>query len=112
MAIVVIAQNLVDSSPSLGKGLRAKMEEKHSQGHCIETTQLNESFAEQNVELLGKPLSACHHLHLGIAQIAFTPPPPALKRALWGTFFRPDLSDFVKSPFWGYVSATKNPGKP
>ena len=40
------------------------------------------------------------------------PPPPALKRALWGTFFRPDLSDFVKSPFWGYVSATKNPGKP
>ena len=48
MAIVVIAQNLVDSSPSLGKGLRAKMEEKHSQGHCIETTQLNETFAEQN----------------------------------------------------------------
>ena len=26
-------------------------------------------------------------------------PSPALKRALWGTFFRPDLSDFVKSPF-------------
>ena len=52
MAIVVIAQNLVDSSPSLGKGLRAKMEEKHLQGHCIETTQLNETFAEQNVELL------------------------------------------------------------
>ena len=50
-------------------------------------------------------------LYLGIAQIAITPP-PALKRALWGTFFRPDLSDFVKSPFWGYVSATKNPGKP
>ena len=40
------------------------------------------------------------------------PPPPALKRALWGTFFRADLSHFVKSPFWGYVSATKNPGKP
>ena len=52
MAIVVIAQNLVDSSPSLGKGLRAKMEEKHPQGHCIETTHLNETFAEQNVELL------------------------------------------------------------
>ena len=52
MAIVVIAQNLVDSSPSLGKGLRAKMEEKHSQGHCIEITQLNETFVEQNVELL------------------------------------------------------------
>ena len=52
MAIVVIAQNLVDSSPSLGKVLRAKMEEKHSQGHCIETTQLNETFAEQNAELL------------------------------------------------------------
>ena len=27
------------------------------------------------------------------------PPPPALKRALWGTFFRADLSDFVKSLF-------------
>ena len=27
--------------------------------------------------------------------------PPALKRALWGTFFRADLSNFVKSPFWG-----------
>ena len=62
-------------------------------------------------ELSGKHLSTCHHLHLGIAQIAFTPP-PALKRALWGTFFRADLSNFVKSPFWGYISATKNPGKP
>ena len=40
------------------------------------------------MEKLGKPLSACHHLYLGIAQIAITPPPPALKRALWGTFFR------------------------
>ena len=32
-------------------------------------------------------------------------PPPALKRALWGTFFRADLSKFAKSPFWRYISA-------
>ena len=50
--------------------------------------------------------------YLGIAQMAIAPPPPALKRALWGTFFRADLSDFVKSLFWGYISATKNPSKP
>ena len=39
--------------------------------------------------------------YLGIAQMAIAPPPtpPALKRALWGTFFRADLSDFVKSLF-------------
>ena len=37
--------------------------------------------------MLGKPLSICLHLYLGIAQIAITPP-PALKRAPWGTFFQ------------------------
>ena len=36
--------------------------------------------------------------YLGIAQIAITPP-PALKRALWGIFFRADLSKFSKSLF-------------
>ena len=60
----------------------------------------------------GKPPSNSCRRHLGIALLAFAPPPPALKRALWGTFFRADLSNFVKSPFWGYISATKNPGKP
>ena len=43
--------------------------------------------------LLGKPLSTCLHLYLGIAQIAITPP-PALKRALWGTFFQARFSHF------------------
>ena len=104
---------------------------KKNPAHLLSCTQLHSDFSAPGSDLmmendfqafptesltsgmwpLGKPLSACHHLHVGIAQIAFTPP-PALTRALWGTFFRPNLSDFVKSPFWGYVSATKNPGKP
>ena len=39
-----------------------------------------------------------------------TPPP----RTQTGTLghFQADLSNFVKSPFWWYISATKNPGKP
>ena len=36
---------------------------------------------------LGKHLSGWRHLYEGIAQIAITPP-PALKRAPWGTFFQ------------------------
>ena len=40
------------------------------------------SFAD-----LGKTLFPWRPLHLGIAQIAIGPP-PALNRALWGTFFR------------------------
>ena len=35
---------------------------------------------------LGKHLPIRRHLYVGIAQIAITP--PALKRALWGTFFQ------------------------
>ena len=51
--------------------------------HC-EAKEFNENSL---LELLGKPLSICPHLYVGIAQIAITPP-PALKRALWGTFFQ------------------------
>ena len=40
------------------------------------------------VSQLGKTLFPWRPLHLGIAQIAIGPPPPALNRALWGTFFR------------------------
>ena len=36
---------------------------------------------------LGKPSSNSCWGHSGIARLAFAPPPPALKRALWGTFF-------------------------
>ena len=43
---------------------------------------------------LGKHLSMGRHLYLGIAQIAFTPP-PALKRALWGTFFQARFYHFT-----------------
>ena len=43
---------------------------------------------------LGKPLSICPHLYVGIAQIAITPP-PALKRALWGTFFQARFYHFL-----------------
>ena len=57
----------------------------------------NLSFA-QNTELREAPLTLAL-FYLGIAQMASAPPPPALKRALWGTFFRADLSDFVKSLF-------------
>ena len=46
------------------------------------------------LQMLGKPLSTCHHLYLGIAQIAITPP-PALKRALWGTFFQARFYHFL-----------------
>ena len=35
----------------------------------------------------------------GHCPFSFCTPPPALKRALWGTFFRDDLSNFFKSPF-------------
>ena len=42
----------------------------------------------------GKLLSICPHLYVGIAQIEIPPPPPALKRALWGTFFQARFSHF------------------
>ena len=35
----------------------------------------------------------------GHCPFSFCTPRPALKRALWGTFFRADLTNFVKSPF-------------
>ena len=38
--------------------------------------------------VLGKLRRTIFCLYLGIAQIAVRPPLPALKRALWGTFFR------------------------
>ena len=44
-------------------------------------------------DLLGKHLSGWRHLYVGIAQIAIIPP-PALKRALWGTFFQARFSHF------------------
>ena len=46
------------------------------------------------------------------ASIWALPPLPPLKWALWGTFFWADFSQCVKSPFWRYISTTKNPGKP
>ena len=49
------------------------------------------SFREAPFSLSPPPFGHCPN--------SIYPPPPALKRALWGTFFRPDLSDFVKSPF-------------
>ena len=41
-----------------------------------------------NFDLLGKPQIKFVSVHLGIAQIAIGPPPPAVKRALCGTYFR------------------------
>ena len=41
-----------------------------------------------NTEYLGKHLSTCPHLHVGIAQIA-------LKRAPWGTFFQAQFYPFL-----------------
>ena len=40
-----------------------------------------------NYSHLGKPQLEKCRVYLGIAQIAIAPPPPSLKRALWGTFF-------------------------
>ena len=49
------------------------------------------------------------HLYLGIAQIAITPP-PALKRALWGTFFQARFYHFLPFlPFFTIFSLNKCP---
>ena len=56
----------------------------------------------------GKPLSICLHLYVGIAQITITPPPPALKRAPWGTFFQARFSHFKGL----YASGNGNTLKP
>ena len=54
------------------------------------------------VLILGKHHHKNIAVHLGIAQIAIGPPPPALKRALCGTYFR---AKSCKCPFLhGYFS--------
>ena len=55
----------------------------------------------RNQFLKGAPIKNCWNLHLGIAQTAIGPP-PALNRALWGTFFRANLT----IPQWCMVPKT------
>ena len=45
------------------------------QASIAQVTTLFTTYNKVQTQHLGKPLSACHRLHLGIAQIAFTPPP-------------------------------------
>ena len=51
---------------------------------------LQQTLAKK-LQHLGKPLSTCHHLYLGIAQIAITPPPRTQTGTL-GHFFHRNSS--------------------
>ena len=55
----------------------------------------NVKFSSFGIMSKGSP-TQIHAGAFGHCPFSFCPPPPALKRALWGTFFR---ADFVKSPF-------------
>ena len=64
---------------------------------------------DHKIHALGKPLSACHHLHLGIAQIAFTPPPPHSNGHSGALFFRRDFTILPFLPFCLPFSLNKCP---
>ena len=53
-----------------------------------------------NIYVLGKPLSMSHHLYLGIAQIAITPPPPHSNGHPGALFFRRDFTILPFLPFF------------
>ena len=49
---------------------------------------------------LGEPPSNSRSRHLGIARIAFAPPHPALKRALWGTSSPKKVPQTIQARVW------------
>ena len=60
---------------------------------------------------LGKHLSACHHPHVGIAQIAFTPPPRTQTGTL-GHFFSGAILPFLPLFYhFLWISAPNHLGK-